>query len=1746
MSRPYSLSGSRSLQLPRRNRYKRLLALWAAVVTFVLGLPATIVAVSAGAVSANPLPVPGHHTRGHALPGHVGFAPTMQTAGHSYPRLPKAPSKLEHASGRQANGRLIPMTTDSEGDSVVVVSNSVVVGSFNASDFQDEVPNHTNGGEYYENCDAPANTYGGTLVPICAQVDLSDPATSDVPDTNTQSIAIYDACDVLVAQTTTHGWHLIGTDYIISGPIGSLPVSLEASSGSCYGEWTATYSFSETFTDGQTLTDSASGTFEVTEAELLSLVGGGSGGDPDPSGPCGCGTPILEIQGIAPGTGDVVETSQDISVPGAGAPLELSRTYDSGLAQQEVLSATATEAPGYGWFYNLGMIVALNTSTNVATLTQENGDQITFSPYVSGSSPSWCTGSTNYCADQPRNLATLEENTGGTWTFVRYSGGKATTFDFSSSGQLVSETDEAGDSIAATSEAAGSGACPSSASTCTLWTSSASGRALTLAFDSSGRLTSANDGSADTVSYCYFGQSCASGASGGGADDLYLATVPGQGTTSYGYDSSNSTAAFDHDLLTEVLPSGGTVTNTYNTSGQVASQDAPSADVTLTYSGNNQSVSGGDTSVSTWPTGTSGALPAQVVDYQFSSGYLVAETTDPGTSSEAATYYNVDLTSTATTMVQDGNDNVDLSTLAEDSSSDPMNAADVTLSSDGMGNETEYAYNADNQVWCEVGPAEYLDAVRCPAATTIASASSGASLPQSTINVSSAAAFSSSSPLAVLSASGVQAVTCTGATSTSFTGCSGGSGALATGDPVVQATASPGPGSDPWPGVTVTFYNTSGLTVQTTDPLGNTTTYSYTSGVSGVPNGLEYCSVDPVDYGNGVTCPSYGASHVSGTATTTYDSAGDVLSQTNADGGTNSFAYADSAFAYLPTTLTSTAGTVTNDTYNSAGQLTKSVAGFGSYSATTVTAYDPAGRAYCTIAPLAYSQGYTTCPTVTTIAAGSSGATLPQSTIDVASTSGFSTSSPLAVPSTAGLQPVTCTGDTSTTFTGCSGGTGTLSAGDSLLQAVSAPTRGADPWPGDSITVYDAADQPIYTVSPIGGVTQTVYDEAGNAFCTMGPTAYALGTSYTCPATPPSSPPTTSSDSYPGATIDTYDSTGRVVQVTNPLGGITLNAYDGDSNVLTATAETTSATSSSAPNVVTSYSYDADNQTTATTVDQSGGSAASTTEQSYDPDGNVYCSVSANAVAMGATAYQCPAWQASWIAGPPSPLTLYSTTPSSAQANNVTTTFYDADGDEVQSTDPNVHTTISALDGDGRTYCSTDAADFATWLAAHTSGTYPYLCPSSPPTTAPTTGSNPGYVTTIFDYAGNTLSSTDQAGDTTSYTYSPGGQVLTTTNPNGSVTTNCYYYEDSSGECAHSAPAGGGSAEDLYSTTTPDTNADPSGEVTSYTYYPGGQTDTTTTPAGVTTDAYDANGDLHTATYSSTSTGYSEPTNDTYDYNTDGTLYTMADETGTTTYGYDANADVASVTNGAGLELSYSYYPVGDLGSVTYPNSDSVTYAYNALGEESSLTDWLSNTTSFGYDPDGLLKTATLPNGITETTDYDNADQVSSITDTDGSTTLASFGYDRDPNNNVTSESDTGTPGPSSQSYGYDPAMRVTADGSSSYNYDAASDLTTGPGGAARSFDDAGQLCWSMASPPGGSTCSSDPSGSTTYSYDTAGDRTATTAPSSTSSYAWDQNLKLSSATTPSATVGYSYDGSGELADAHDRRQHCRHGLRPR
>ena len=79
---------------------------------------------------------------------------------------------------------------------------------------------------------------------------------------------------------------------------------------------------------------------------------------------------------------------------------------------------------------------------------------------------------------------------------------------------------------------------------------------------------------------------------------------------------------------------------------------------------------------------------------------------------------------------------------------------------------------------------------------------------------------------------------------------------------------------------------------------------------------------------------------------------------------------------------------------------------------------------------------FTSCASQSTTTDNGSTVTLPSATITVNSISGFTTSALISVSSSTGQQSVTCTGTSSspTEFTGCSGGTGTLTSGATVTQ----------------------------------------------------------------------------------------------------------------------------------------------------------------------------------------------------------------------------------------------------------------------------------------------------------------------------------------------------------------------------------------------------------------------------------------------------------------------------------------------------------------------------------------------------------------------------------------------------------------------------------------------------------------------------------------------------------------------------------------
>ncbi len=207
--------------------------------------------------------------------------------------------------------------------------------------------------------------------------------------------------------------------------------------------------------------------------------------------------------------------------------------------------------------------------------------------------------------------------------------------------------------------------------------------------------------------------------------------------------------------------------------------------------------------------------------------------------------------------------------------------------------------------------------------------------------------------------------------------------------------------------------------------------------------------------------------------------------------------------------------------------------------------------------------------------------------------------------------------------------------------------------------------------------------------------------------------------------------------------------------------------------------------------------------------------------------------------------------------------------------------------------------------------------------------------------------------------------------------------------------------------------------------------------------------------------------------------------------------------------------------------------AYDAQGREDSLTDWQGHTTTFTYDADGDLTSGTDPTTGTPVTDnytYDPAGVLSAISATEGSSTLASFTYSRDADNQVTQVTSTGVPS-DNHSYSYNPLDQLTGvDGTNSYSYDAAGDPTSTPTFASQSFDAASQLCWSSTT-PSTNACDDPPSGATAYIYNDRGDRTATTpASGGATDYGWDEADQLTSVTSPTGTTTNSYDGNGLLA----------------
>lgn len=481
-----------------------------------------------------------------------------------------------------------------------------------------------------------------------------------------------------------------------------------------------------------------------------------------------------------------------------------------------------------------------------------------------------------------------------------------------------------------------------------------------------------------------------------------------------------------------------------------------------------------------------------------------------------------------------------------------------------------------------------------------------------------------------------------------------------------------------------------------------------------------------------------------------------------------------------------------------------------------------------------------------------------------------------------------------------------------------------------------------------------------------------------------------------------------------------------------------------------------------------------------------------------------------------------------------------------------------AIDEQNRQRSKTYTANFDT--ASFTSGTG-----TTAGTTTNTYGANSGQSLTksqspggASDQAayGNTApatqylpsSTTDDAGRTTNYTYDGPGNPLTSAQGSPTATATLTYNAD--GTVATAAAPGNGTNVTSYGYTnhqltsiTPVTGTSLGNRAIAYDDF--GRIKTATdgrTPPTTTTYGYDKNDRL-------TSTTFSDGTHSVVNtYDDAGKLLTSVDANGTITNSYDRLERLISTVNTAGGgTIAYTYDQASNLITTTdgvgtttnsydtsnvllstkYPHNGSFQYLYYTTDDQGRRTDtylqsdaaktvWQGHT-HYDYDTSGRIthvkaETGTAPTTVTtvfDTTYCYNSGAAAPTCATGASTDRSQLQWAKD--NMI---------GGLTTSYAYDTSGRiqtVTQSGGASANtwnftYDARGNRLTStvtgasPSSQTLTYNAANQIT------------------STGYSYDGAGNLTAT--PSAT--YTYNGAQQMTKAVTGATTSTYTYAGTSQ------------------
>jgi RHS repeat-associated protein len=615
---------------------------------------------------------------------------------------------------------------------------------------------------------------------------------------------------------------------------------------------------------------------------------------------------------------------------------------------------------------------------------------------------------------------------------------------------------------------------------------------------------------------------------------------------------------------------------------------------------------------------------------------------------------------------------------------------------------------------------------------------------------------------------------------------------------------------------------------------------------------------------------------------------------------------------------------------------------------------------------------------------------------------------------------------------------------------------------------------------------------------------------------------TSITDTQSRTTTFTYNSQGQLTTITDPSGRKVLYTYDASGNL---------ATSTDALGQTTTYAYE---------------TGTDDLTQLTDPAGHVF------KFAYSDTLYSD---QVASLTDATGAVTSFSYTSNSGSNTDVVTdarvnkTTYNTDSslrvtkvidalghtqsitytpnsDVAAITDSLTMTTQFTFDANNNISSATDASgakdSFSYQDSAHPF--FPSGSQDAQGTSLAYTYDSPGNLTSVKNVTSG------GAGETTSYSYNSDGTLKTMTDGNGNQTSYSY---DSVGNLVKVTPPGplGPTTIQRDNLSRATSVTDGKGQTTSFTY-----------------DALDR---ITKITYASGSTI-------TYTRDVAGNVTSLTDNTGATLFTYDAANRLLTKTLPGGVTLSMTYDSVGNLTSFT-DQGGKVSYSYNAVNLLTTLTEPGGASTTFSYDPDNHRTATNYPNGVTLSLTYDEAGHETGVTaKNSGGSTLASYtytyggthlrqsmtdqvlgqlnSYHYDSMNRLKEDSVTqGSSQVNDFKYSYDKSGNRTSQTingtATSYNYNAANELTSTSAGVSYSYDANGNLTNISA-------------GNEAFTYNTKNQTTSINGISMTYSGV-DQNQRvqadgtsyvnapfgISSQTSSSGTTYYTRDNRGNLVD---------------